>query len=100
GGVVELADGRYVVRSPEWNEERGAVTRCSGTTLTSATVGATNSLIGSAAGDRVGEGGVVPLGSTGGRFVVVSPSWDGAAENVGAVTFVSSVTGLVGAVSA
>ena len=47
---------------------------------------------------RLGFGGVDAL--TNGNYVVRSPGWDGAALNVGAVTWGNGSSGVVGAVSA
>lgn len=105
GGVVELANGDYVVRSPRWNgagTRRGAVTRCSGNTGCVGAVSAANSLTGARDNDRVGDieagEGVVALDA--GRYVVVSPYWDSAtAADVGAVTWCAAA-GCTGTVSA
>ena len=55
-------------------------------------------LIGSTAGDQVGEHGIVEL--TNSNFIVNSGSWDnGSTANAGAVTWVNGTTGLTGTVS-
>ncbi|HNQ92570.1 MAG TPA: filamentous hemagglutinin N-terminal domain-containing protein, partial [Alphaproteobacteria bacterium] len=102
-GVVELANGNYVVSNPEWDNggtaDVGAVTWGNGTTGTSGAVSAANSLIGTAAGDMVGFAGVVGL--TNGNYIVGSDLWDnGATANAGALTWANGTTGLVGTVSA
>ncbi|HWS28154.1 MAG TPA: hypothetical protein VN259_16455, partial [Xanthomonadales bacterium] len=63
------------------------------------TVAASNSLVGSAVNDRVGDAGVVALAN--GNYVVLSPSWDnGATTQAGAVTWGNGVAGSTGVVSA
>lgn len=97
-GVVVLTNGNYVVQSPCWNDCAGAVTWGNGTSGVSGVVSASNSLIGSIADDNVGGYGILPLEN--GNYIVISPDWDGAAVNVGAVTWGSGTGGTVGAVSA
>src|SRR5262249_32460369 len=92
--VVDLGNGNYVVSSSNWNGTRGAATWGSGTTGVSGVVSATNSLIGSSAGDFVGDG-VFALQN--GNYVVGSPSWN---SDRGAATWGSGTTGVTGAVSA
>jgi hypothetical protein len=101
GSVLTLSNGNYVVVSSKWDNgaeaDAGAVTWGSGTTGVSGVVSAANSLVGSTAGDRVGT--VTELAN--GHYVVASPSWDnGAAWDVGAVTWVDGTTGAIGPVSA
>jgi hypothetical protein len=103
GGIVVLANGNFVVRSPSWDAgapaDVGAVTWCSGTTGCSGTVSAANSLIGSTANDNVGSSGVTPLPN--GNYIVSSQSWDNpGVSDAGAVTFGDGSVGTVGAVSA
>ncbi len=102
-GAVPLANGHYVVRSPQWNSDRGAATWGDGTVGTSGIVSATNSLVGSNPGDRVsgesnfggGGGDVTPLAN--GNYVVVSPDWNG---RRGAVTWGDGAAGTAGIVAA
>lgn len=54
GGVVVLTNGNYIVRSPSWSGNRGAVTWGDGTSGSSGSVSAQNSLVGSSAGELVG----------------------------------------------
>jgi filamentous hemagglutinin family protein len=102
GGVTALANGHYVVASPDWNSGAllglGAVTWGSGATGATGVVGAANSLIGAAAFDHLGSGGVTAL--TNGNYVIASPLWDGAVVNAGAVTWANGSTGLTGSGSA
>jgi hypothetical protein len=106
GGVTALADGSFVVSSPDWDDrpapaaaprvDVGAVTWCSAATgCAGAVVTRENSLVGGTANDRVGT--VVAL--AGGGYVVASPGWDGVAADAGAVTWCGGPTGCVGAVS-
>jgi hypothetical protein len=61
-------------------------------------VSAANSLVGSTSGDEVGSW-AEPLSN--GHYVVVSTCWDnGAAEDTGAVTWGSGITGVVGSITA
>ena len=95
GGIATLSNGNYVVRSPNWNSNRGAMTWGSGSTGVMGTVSASNSLAGSTAGDQVGIGGVTTLSN--GNYVVRSYYWSG---NRGAVTWGSGTSGVKGEVSA
>ena len=100
--LTALTNGNYVVRSPNWNNGgvafAGAATWSSGTTGSTGTISAANSLVGSTAGDAVGSGGVAALSN--GNYVVASPNWDNGAINAaGAATWGSGTTGVTGAVS-
>ena len=98
GGVTVLANGDYVIASSSWNNNTGAVTRCSVTSGCPATISAANSLVGST-NDGVGHD-VTALPS--GNYVVQSPNWSNAATStaqVGAVTWCSGSSPCVGAVS-
>ncbi|OIQ96540.1 heme/hemopexin-binding protein precursor [mine drainage metagenome] len=101
--VKALTNGNYVVASPYWDNgavvDAGAATFGNGTTGVSGVISAANSLVGSSANDQVGNGGITLL--TNGNYVVASPGWDnGAVVNVGAATFGSGATGVIGPVSA
>ncbi|MEO1058714.1 MAG: hypothetical protein AAFY28_17555, partial [Actinomycetota bacterium] len=102
GGIVELANGNYVVSSESWSNEAtaaaGAVTFGSGVDGVMGPVTARNSLIGAKAKERLGSHDVVPL--AGGGYVVVHPEWDnGINPDVGAVIFGDGATGVVGPVT-
>jgi hypothetical protein len=84
--VTPLSNGNYVVENPYWDGGLGAATWGNGSTGTSGTVSAANSLVGSNPGDRVG--GVTPLSN--GNYVVSSAN---------AVTWVNASTGTIGSVS-
>jgi Repeat of unknown function (DUF5650)/FG-GAP-like repeat len=101
GSVKPLANGNYVVVSPEWRNGTtigaGAVTFGNGTTGISGAISPTNSLVGSTRDDNVG-GGFQTLSN--GNYVVLSSDWDnGSIEDVGAVTFGNGTTGTIGLVS-
>jgi hypothetical protein len=104
-GVTVLANGNYLVASPQWNigtgiglTGMGAVTWGSGTTGVVGVVSSANSLVGSTVGDGVGQQ-IQEL--TNGNYVVVSPLWsNGAALNAGAVTWGNGATGVSGVISA
>ncbi|MEM1325594.1 MAG: T9SS type A sorting domain-containing protein [Bacteroidota bacterium] len=100
--VIALTNGNYVVSSPRWNNgaasDAGAVTWGDGSIGVSGVVSATNSLVGSTAGDFVG-GDIAALPN--GNYVVRSNSWaNGVASNAGAVTWGDGGSGVSGAVSA
>ncbi len=106
GGLTEITDystfWNYAVLSPNWTNGTaagaGAVTFGNGATGTVGVVSGSNSLVGSAAGDRVGSGGItlVSDGATFWNYVVSSPDWGGAGgylTGMGAVTWVNGATG-------
>lgn len=101
-GVVALANGNYVVRSPSWDNgpmlDAGAVTFGSGDTGILGAVTPANSLVGGSANDRIGDAEVRPLRS--GDYLVASQFWNrDAIPDAGAVTFGSGATGVTGLVS-
>lgn len=103
GGIVVLANGNYVIRSPGWTNgvmgTAGAVTWANASTGIAGTVSMFNSLVGLSAGDLVGSHGVIALAN--GNYVVVSPNCDnGAATNAGAVTWGNGSSGVSGVVTA
>ncbi|HEU4664115.1 MAG TPA: hypothetical protein VFS55_08805 [Dokdonella sp.] len=102
GGIVVLANGNFVVRSPDWNNgtamHAGAATWVDGGNGLSGTVSAANSLVGTHMDDFVGSD-VTPL--TNGNYVVASFRWDnGRVTNAGAVTWGDGTHGSHGEVSA
>ena len=107
GGVVPLSNGDYVVVSPIWNNNEGAVTWGSGTAGVCGTASAANSLVGTHAGgpgavaDSIGSGGVTAL--TNGNYVVASPFYSAVPYSVnfiGAATWGNGTSGTTGSVSA
>ncbi len=98
-GVTALSNGNYVVASPLWDNEAGAVTWGDGSSGVIGVVSAVNSLIGTTTSNRVGGSGVTALSN--GNYVVNSPFWDnGATSDVGAVTWGDGSSGVSGVVSA
>ncbi|HAG84182.1 MAG TPA: hypothetical protein DCL61_24255, partial [Cyanobacteria bacterium UBA12227] len=67
GGVVTLTNGNYVVSSPMWARNAGAVTWGNGITGITGLVTDSNSLVGTGVIDSVGSGGVAAL--TNGNYV-------------------------------
>jgi hypothetical protein len=85
--VQALANGHYIVQSPNWDSatatNAGAVTWADGNAPTLGTVVAENSLVGTQTADLVGYLAAV---LDNGNYVVASPFWnDAAVQNVGAV---------------
>jgi hypothetical protein len=106
-GIYKLTNGNYVVSSLYWDNgslsNAGAVTWGNGVTGISGTINSSNSLIGSSAGDMVGQSDVFNSNIAilnNGNYVVCSPGWDnGTTINVGAVTWGNGATGIVGTIS-
>jgi hypothetical protein len=102
--IVPLTNGNFVVESPSWNGDRGAATWGNGTTGIAGTVSAGNSLVGSTAGDLVGENSTLDVTAlTDGNYVVGSPSWSnsvGGVNNAGASTWGNGKSGITGTISA
>jgi len=102
GGVTALANGNYVVSSPDWNNGAivfaGAATWGNGATGISGPVTPANSLVGSTSSDSVSASGVTAL--TNGNYVVCSEDWNnGAIVSVGAATWGNGATGISGPVT-
>ncbi len=98
--VTALANGHFVVNSPEWDNgsatDAGAVTWGSGVGGTVGKISATNSLVGSTTKDALGS---TVTALTNGCYVIASPNWDnGLTADVGAVTWGNGL-GSVGAIS-
>jgi len=107
--VTALNNGNYVVGSSAWSNgaatNAGAVTWGSGATGVTGPVSAANSLVGSTAGDYLGNGGIWDysgvIALNNGNYVVISSFWDnGLVVDAGAVTWGSGMTGVIGAVTA
>jgi Repeat of unknown function (DUF5650) len=90
-------NGTYLVGSPYWNGERGAVTSGNVNTGVTGVVSAANSLVGSNPLDTVGGLSATPYDPgpyldaqflSNGNYLVVSPYWNGR----GAVTWVSGTS--------
>ncbi len=97
-GVIALNNGDYVVVSPFWQNNLGAVTWAASDGSTVGAVSSSNSLDGSTSGDQVGSGGVQALPN--GNYVVSSPNWQNEGAAIGAVTFGAAFGGAIGAISA
>lgn len=102
GGVTVLANGNYVVSSPDWTigamKSVGAFTWAPGSGGIVGLVSSANSLVGSSQWDS-SLASVTPLQT--GNYVVSRPSWsDGTVASVGAVTFGNGTTGIIGVVTA
>jgi filamentous hemagglutinin family protein len=93
-GVWALSNGNYLVHSNNWDGGKGAVTWANGATGLVGTVSSSNSLVGSAAGDNVGNETITELSN--GNYVVRTSMWDG---GKGAVTWGSGTAGRTGVVS-
>ncbi len=100
--VIALSNGNYVVSNPLWDHGAvtnvGAVPWADGSVGRVGTISAANSLIGTHADDLIAMRGITALRN--GNYVVSSLFWNNASDvNVGAVTWASGDTGLVGPVS-
>jgi hypothetical protein len=91
--ITPLANGNYVASSMFWNGGFGAATWADGTKASSAIISASNSLVGSASGDWVGQS-VTAL--TNGNYVVSSPYSNNAR---GAATLGDGSHGVSGTIS-
>ena len=95
GGIIALADGDYIVASPNWHggEHLGAVTFCGRDSVCSGAVDPDNSLVGSG-----GPGSDVIALSTG-NYAVLVPMWRNANDDsVGAVVPCRNDGSCVGAI--
>lgn len=101
-GVIPLSNGNYVILSPNWANgaasNAGAATWGNGSTGISGVLSSANSLVGSTAGDEIGEGMFIAL--TNGNYVVNSYKWSNSPVTyAGASTWGNGITGISGAVS-
>ncbi len=88
--VIVLANGNFVVDSPQWNHGAGAVTWGNGAIGTSGTVSAANSFPEESLGPPSGVGFIA---LPDGNYVIGSSAWN---NSTGAVTWVNGDTGLLG----
>lgn len=102
--VTPLPNGNYVIQSPFW--DNGAITNVGAVTLgngiggTIGTINSSNSLIGNAINDAVGDVNPLTILSNG-NYVVGSKTWkNGAVAGAGAATWCSATTPTVGFISA
>ncbi|MFM2287518.1 MAG: Bifunctional hemolysin/adenylate cyclase precursor [Pseudomonadota bacterium] len=103
GTVIALRDGNYVVANSAWNNGAvrrvGAVTWGNGQAGVRGSVSAANSLVGTTADDRLGDGGVVAFDD--GNYVVATPAWSSeSVQFAGAVTLASGRFRSAGALQA
>lgn len=100
-GIVPLANGNFLVCSPDVNTPAangGAVTWGSGTAGIAGTVSLTNSLMGPTASDFVGL--IRPIALSNGHYVVLAPQLDnGSLGNVGAAVWCDGGVGRVGSLT-
>jgi len=106
--VMQLANGNYVVSSPNWDNvaivDVGAVTWGNGSSGVSGAASGINSLVGKTAVDHIGSdlfGSNLVAALSNGNYVVSSPNWDNdAVADAGAVTLCNGSGGTVGEVNA
>ncbi len=94
-------NGNVFLINPQWRSNTGAVTfidLVNGTGL-AGDIDATNSIVGTTSGDKVGIGGVQSLNNH--MVGIRSPNWSngGTTVDAGAITWVNELTGGVGAVT-
>ncbi|MFO0936976.1 MAG: FG-GAP-like repeat-containing protein [Gemmataceae bacterium] len=92
--IKPLSNGNYLVVNPTWDRDAlmdaGAITFCNGATGATGIVSESNSLVGSADFDRIGNGEIFERKAEH-QLLILSPTWG---HDAGAVTFVDSETGL------
>ena len=101
-GIATLVNGSYVVLSSHWNDQNlfdaGAATWCDDEKGCSGEISEANSLIGSKAYDRIGNGGVIPLSN--GTYLILSINYDnGYIPDAGAVSWCSIDSGCTGQIN-
>ena len=101
-GITLLTNGNFVVLSKDWTNGSaagaGAATWGDKVRGVQGRVAATNSLVGSSAGDNIGSAGIGVLSN--GNYVVSSSVWNnGAVIDAGAVTWGNGNRGVSGVVS-
>lgn len=99
-GVTPLANGHYVVGSPDWSnnglDRAGAATWADGTKGITGYVSPANSLVGDRAGDHVAWS-TIPLRN--GNYVLSHSGWSPEGLKLPAFTWADGTRGLTGAVS-
>ena len=96
------SNGNLIIQSPDWNGGRSALTWMNGATgaLSNGSFGgaisASNSLLGSNQGDKLGQGDIYELAN--GNWVIASPYWGYGANQtsgygLGAATWINGSTG-------
>ena len=105
GYVTVLSNGNYLVGCSTWDNgsvvDAGAVSWGNGMGGTTGPVSAANSLVGSRTADRLGDYFNPAIELANGNYVVSSPNWDldDTHPDVGAITWGSGTTGVVGQLS-
>ncbi len=98
-GIENLGSGKAAIFSRNWSGGMGAVTWLDVTAGGAGVVDATNSLVGSTAGDQIGGFGNYDF--VGARIAILSPNWtNGSFGAAGAITWVDPSNGLTGVVGA
>ena len=101
GSITVLPNSNYLIGAPDWDNgatvDAGAVVFGTADGSVSGVVGPSNSLVGSTANDGVGS--VAPIVLTNGNYVVGTSGWDNGPADVGAATWGSGATGVVGPIS-
>ncbi len=95
--VTALPNGNIVVIDPNYSIPAGAANVGAVYLYNGSTGALISTITGSTANDFVGNNGVTVL--TNGNYVVGTLFWDGAAANVGAVTWCDKTSGCSGTVS-
>lgn len=100
-GVYQISSGNFgnaIVYVPTFNNGAGAIVHIDGSVAPpTGVISASNALIGSTAGDEIGSGGILDIGS--GKYIVLSPKWDNfSSADAGAITIVDANAGVTGAV--
>ncbi len=97
--LEQLPNGGYVLTHPNWDDNGvvnvGAVTWSDGSAALTGSISASNSLVGSAAGDAIGSGGAEAFGDN--AYIVRSPDHAGGA---GAITLAPGDEPLLGVLDA
>ncbi len=99
-GYAVLANGNYVIMSPDWDNtafnanDAGAVTWGNGNTGVSGPISSLNSVVGTHADDRIG--GVSSASLANDNYLIINPNWN---ADTGAVIWIDGVNGTKGAVS-
>ncbi len=100
--IEYLSNGNVLLTAPRWDNgasaDAGAVTFIDANTGKSGVISASNSLVGTTAGDNIGWG---TRTLDNGNYLVYSTSWDnGAAVDAGALVWGSGTAGVSGVISA
>jgi hypothetical protein len=105
GYVLALRNGNYLVAASSWDEtgvgiDAGAVAWGNGRTGLIGRISASNALIGTQAGQRIGTQGTLTRVLANDNYLISSTGWNGAASSVGALTWGDGNGGTTGYISA